>query len=325
MGITESWCSEAVNDAEVRINEFKMYRNDRKTGRGGGVLLYVHEKFNSSLCNEMNSLKFPESIWCYILLDDGNKLLVGVVYRSPNCSDEGNNELRNMIKAAANIRGIENILIMGDFNYPEIDFGRGTVEGPVDSEPHKFFECVQEADFIENVKDVTRYRGDQVPSRLDYILSNNNNIDNIAKLPPLGKSDHIGIEARILINVEIGNNEDSRKRNYRRADYEQFGNEIKGTDWSSMFENKSVDEKWKIFRDKVLEWENRFVPFRTGEKSQVKNKWMQTGTLNMILEKIEDGNSSVQQAEQLIMPGTKRLGTWLVNWLRVTRKIMSLA
>ena len=49
LGITESWMHEGVNDAEVSMIGYRMFRKDREIDsaegkcRGGGVLLYIRE------------------------------------------------------------------------------------------------------------------------------------------------------------------------------------------------------------------------------------------------------------------------------------------
>ena len=58
IGIAESWLNENVDNSEMVIENFTLYRRDRKdikVGRGGGVLLYVHNSITSRLCTELNS------------------------------------------------------------------------------------------------------------------------------------------------------------------------------------------------------------------------------------------------------------------------------
>ena len=44
IGITESWANDKILDAELSLNGYVMFRNDRNTGNKGGVLLYT--KYN---------------------------------------------------------------------------------------------------------------------------------------------------------------------------------------------------------------------------------------------------------------------------------------
>ena len=40
IGVTESWCDSKITDAEISLPSYSVYRKDRSTGMGGGVLLY---------------------------------------------------------------------------------------------------------------------------------------------------------------------------------------------------------------------------------------------------------------------------------------------
>ena len=41
IGITESWANKDILDAELGLNDYTMFRKDRKGRRGGGVILYI--------------------------------------------------------------------------------------------------------------------------------------------------------------------------------------------------------------------------------------------------------------------------------------------
>ena len=84
IGIAETWLHENILDGEISLKGFTLYRKDRqevKTGRGGGVVLYVSELLVSSACEELNKYK-AEATWCKIQLDKSNVLTVGVLYES---------------------------------------------------------------------------------------------------------------------------------------------------------------------------------------------------------------------------------------------------
>ena len=78
IGVTESWATPQILDSELSLPGFHMFRNDRKSdNRGGGVLLYVHEKFKPVEFTPVTS--FQDNVWCQI-----GDLFIGVCYRSAN-------------------------------------------------------------------------------------------------------------------------------------------------------------------------------------------------------------------------------------------------
>jgi len=111
-----------VRNGRVPPNTVKIpiYRKDRykiKKSSGGGVLLYVHNSLPSCNCMELNDSQ-TETVWCKLFNRGKNELYIGVVYRSPNADVEEVHELHSIIERASK----NHVLIMGDFNYPTIDW-----------------------------------------------------------------------------------------------------------------------------------------------------------------------------------------------------------
>jgi len=114
-----------------------MFRVDRAT-RGGGVLLYVSEKFEAVLAQDVDECDFNDCDWCRVCLQD-IKLIVGVCYRSTASSTENDRALLSMFSSAATVADADSCtVIMGDFNLPSIYFKQFTVEGSADSFAGRF-------------------------------------------------------------------------------------------------------------------------------------------------------------------------------------------
>ena len=82
IGITESWRKDVIHDAEIKLNNYSVYRTDRQSGKGGGVILYIHDSLRSLPYSALNSLEISDSTWCTINLNNSDTLLVGLIYRS---------------------------------------------------------------------------------------------------------------------------------------------------------------------------------------------------------------------------------------------------
>jgi len=81
-GVMESWASGVINDAELHVKGFKMFRADRTGAKGGSLLLYVNKKLDAAYNQHMSTCRFRESLWCDVVTNKG-KFLVGICYRSP--------------------------------------------------------------------------------------------------------------------------------------------------------------------------------------------------------------------------------------------------
>ena len=46
ISIADTWLSEEMNDSEIEISHYDMFRHDRLEGKGGGSLMYIHNCYN---------------------------------------------------------------------------------------------------------------------------------------------------------------------------------------------------------------------------------------------------------------------------------------
>jgi len=103
-----------------------MFRKNRQ-GRGGGVLLYISEELNAGLNSELTcNTTFQESIWCNVKAGKSS-MIVGLCYRSPTSSEINNDSLLKLISKASDLCTYKHLLIMGDFNFPEISYKDNSV------------------------------------------------------------------------------------------------------------------------------------------------------------------------------------------------------
>ena len=80
---------------------------------------------------------------------------------------------------------------MGDFNYGQIDWDKGVVPDPDDSDDKIFYEKTQDLLLYQHVDVPTRFRDGCTPSMLNLIFSTEElMVNNLEVRSPLGKSDH---------------------------------------------------------------------------------------------------------------------------------------
>ena len=83
----ETWATENISDAELKMDGMNVFRLDKKSEVGGEILLYIDEALNSNLCSSMMNSGFEESVWCTIDMTNKDRILL--CYRSP--ASKGNN------------------------------------------------------------------------------------------------------------------------------------------------------------------------------------------------------------------------------------------
>ena len=118
--ITESWPKNhrfSLNAVEIKIGGYKLFHTP--LGRGRGICTYIKE--NLPFKEVKIESNYEEYLALTMNLEKGEKLLVMAIYRSPNSSDDNNEQL---IKLLDNINqtGYTHQVILGDFNMPTIDW-----------------------------------------------------------------------------------------------------------------------------------------------------------------------------------------------------------
>ena len=97
IGITESWATNDITDAELGLEGYVMFRQDRMGKRGGGgVLLYIKETTPAYEVQILEEADCKEAIWCK-LATGHTTVTIGVVYRCPNTTKENNEKIHNAI------------------------------------------------------------------------------------------------------------------------------------------------------------------------------------------------------------------------------------
>ena len=183
IGISETWATDFINDAEMNIDGYSIYRKDRKGSKGGGLILYISSRVRASINEELMRSDFEESLWCNVEFNH-QRILVGLCYRSPTSTVVNDDKLLHLMeKAVLQIRS-DHVLIMGeDFNYPAINYKDETAAASAADPASLFFNKTQEPCFFQHVTEFTRVRQHQAPSVLDYVFTDEENlIDSIATI-----------------------------------------------------------------------------------------------------------------------------------------------
>jgi hypothetical protein len=125
--ITESWCSENVTNAYLKITGYKLQpelrkdRADTLNGIGGGLLVYVRNRLTVLPIDK----NIPVNQYCTFKFDDGmGGLNISLIYRSPNSAPGTMDMWTEFIQKTE-----KNSVILGDFNLPGIDWPEGTASG----------------------------------------------------------------------------------------------------------------------------------------------------------------------------------------------------
>ena len=232
IGLTETW----MKDDCVFQGYHPAFKHNRSEDkRGGGVMLLVRDHLSVSEHVELSSFGFEEAVWCVIQLAPAYKLLAGVCYRSPSSTRTNNLLLNEMFRKAANLQ-MKALLIMGDFNFPQINWENGFVDGPEGSDADLFFETSQDVFLYQHANLKTRFREGHNPSQLDLVFTNEEHmVDELLDHQPLGKSDHIVMSWEFIhgqVQLSDVQKPTPQRFNFTKGRYGDMAKELNAIDWS---------------------------------------------------------------------------------------------
>jgi len=172
---------------------------------------------------------------------------------------------------------------MGDFNYPDIDYNTQSTSTSERSHASKFLTKTQDNFLVQNVFEPTRYRPNYSPSKLDYIFTSEDNIvEHLHYEVPIGKSDHVCLTWKFVLEAEqrtvIGN----RQFDYWRGDYQAINYELQHVDWNSELVKDSIQDSWLHFKMKLITVMEKYIPRKRAYQKKKKSSWMSSKTKNLL-------------------------------------------
>uniref|UniRef100_A0A803KG92 Reverse transcriptase domain-containing protein n=1 Tax=Xenopus tropicalis TaxID=8364 RepID=A0A803KG92_XENTR len=263
IGITETWWDDKC-DWAVNLNGYTLFRRDREIKKGGGVCLYV--KSDLKPCNKDITNENVESLWVEISvgLKVTKKMIIGVCYKPPRIDEGDEAQLLLQMEEASKLG---QVVVMGDFNYPDIDWSNGVAKSEKASR------------FVNMLNDNFLFQAVQEPTRndaiLDLVISNNNElISNICVGEHLGNSDHNMVSFEIMLQRQLYKGV-TKTLNFRRADFASIRASLQCVNWERLFMGLDTEGKWNIFKTLLCRYTQQYIPLVSKERHRkAKPLWL---------------------------------------------------
>ena len=236
IGITETWLKSYITDAQVSLKGYQVFRSDRPGRVGGGCLLYVNEQlvvtdsshYEDRQCN---------LVTCYV---KSSHTLIAAVYRPPDSSQSSFSALLDALQEKVDCFS-ENavspdIFILGDFNFPELDWKlQDDANSPSSIDLLQFVD----RNLLTQIVDKPTRRG----NTLDLILTNVPRYISELRVSTTTLSDHDLVEALLGYDMLQPKDETSpvidphsfRAVDYHRADFDAMQQEFADFDWAELW------------------------------------------------------------------------------------------
>ena len=119
--ISESWLKSYITDAQIHIKDYVPIRSDHSNRKGGGAILYIHEKIPISDEDHFDDITCQAS---FCILQTISTILINVYYPPKSSSKSFFNLLKHVksyLDKHINFKHYD-INILGDFNFANIDW-----------------------------------------------------------------------------------------------------------------------------------------------------------------------------------------------------------
>ena len=266
-----------LNLPEYQLPGYELFINDNPKR---GVALYIKSILNPQEVNNLSNHKYEESIWAS-LDRGGQKLLLGTVYKSPNTSEDNEKLLLNLLEQKEIMDNkYDKICIMGDFNYPDINWTNRSENG----KGNKFQEKVDDALLFQKVKNTTRHRQGQRSNLLDLVLVNDDDfISEIEHSNPLGNSDHDVLTFTLSVPFSPPQEEVNKVFNIKKGNFNNMRQEMAVHKWNLVDTN--VNDINNQIKEAVHTSMEKNIPKTKMRSKKNHPRWLDNKTLRKIKKK----------------------------------------
>jgi hypothetical protein len=237
--ITETWLLPSVASSFVRLHGFSIVRGD--TGgesRKHGVCIYIKE----SVRYEEVALHKPNVAAVFLSQHD---VWVLAVYRPPSYGERENAELMGLILDFSVGR---EVVVLGDFNLPSIEWSDGEAGGAISSADRLFLDCFTVCGLQQWVDEPTFLSSGNI---LDlFFTSELDRVGNVDVLAPFPRCSHSPVICDYLFDSDGDPDlEDLPSLRYcwQRGNYAAIGEGLSEVDWPLEFTHLPVNEIYSVF------------------------------------------------------------------------------
>ena len=298
--ITETW----FKDTSIpQLDNYILFKHDRN-GHGGGVAIYTRKDINAAEISDEKLMKkitnkHTEQVW--LTIDTGFELIiVGCIYRPPLADQKKlqqiDKEINKNIKAAKrsiNKKKHGGLLLAGDFNFPYVkwlDDGSPQTLGSDTSAGAVFIDLLDDEALTQNVHFPTfKQADDTLKNTLDYIISDTpERVQELLGHGPLGgaKQGHLCLTWNYQLAKPLKKSKiSSVKFLHKKGQYIKINEMFNEINWTSLFQNISVDYCYQIFQEKYNEACEKFIPKKANSQNKQRAPWMNKELMRNIKKK----------------------------------------
>ena len=273
VGITETWLSKDIFDNEILPYDFTIYRNDRGS-RGGGVLVAINSSIPSKLLDSPPDL---ELIVVEANCGSSSPLIICCVYLPPNCPEI---TLSNTLLHLSKFTNNNPVLILGDFNFPDINWSTLTGHS---TNSNSFCDFTFDNSLSQLVSHATHNKG----NILDLVLSNVPELfaNCAVQQSSILLTDHyiISLQTHLFQNStkDSSISESSYVLDFSKLDAAAMNSYLLDYDFTHCFSYTELDDVWYEIKAAITTAIQMFTP-RVKLRSNSHPKWFTSETRHQL-------------------------------------------
>ena len=253
LAISETWLTKNTPNGRFELNNFSVFRNDRKNKRGGGVLWYIRDHYKAKVINTPVSDKIPEMLWIEVSTA-GKKLAIGCLYKPPKIPyGIFANLYENLMPIYVKY---EHVVLVGDFNVNMQDLNAYNTKMLLDS-------FIEPFSLVQLINKPTRIT-DTSSTLIDLILVNkpqNALFSGVCDAP--GLSDHCFTYVAYSLKKEKFKPYTLTRRDFKNINWDGFNHAVEYAPWESIIYVGNINDKVATLETYMNNILDKFAPYKT--------------------------------------------------------------
>ena len=280
IGISETKLQKGIDHTtNIDIEGYNMEQMPTETCFGG-VALYIKNCYDYRPRPELSQsvMSVGESVFVELEQKQSKNILVGCFYRHHSLLNYFNEEFLNKILIRISKEKSNICILMGDWNANLLEY-----ENHKDTED--FYELLSSYSFQPLILQPTRVNA-RSATLIDNIFINDLAISSNGGNIVTSISDHFPQFCSLNILKKQQNTKRTKTaRCYRNFNHDEFRNELININWDQLFANKSSEESFNIFFQKIEKLLDEMAPIKKLSRKEIKTEkkpWITSGILKSI-------------------------------------------
>ena len=272
--LNETWLSTTIDNSEVNVPGYALYRNDRNGRQGGGTAVYIRETIQASFRSDLLE-SHPELEMCWLEIVAKSRkdkpLLIGTVYRPPLANTDYSEKILDMLDSIST-EGLD-IVLTGDLNYNYLE--EITKRKVVYIENlYSMKQIVTKPTRQVLTKNTETGRLSVSSTLIDVILTTCPGNHTYTHVKDYTISDHNLIKTQLCFQA-VHTHKTITFRTYSKFDAQKFQIDLKRLlDSENIVGTASTEEAWNKFKKVFNSVCNDHAPLRTSRMKARKNQWI---------------------------------------------------